>query len=242
MSRKGKIHSIETFSTVDGPGIRLVVFLQGCFLECIYCHNPDSWNFKAGKEKTALEVFEKIKEYAAYIKNGGITISGGEPFLQPEFCLELLNLCKKEKIHTAIETAASTPLEVSKEVINNLNLLILDLKAAEKDAAKKICKIDIKNPVETLKYCEKIKKDVWVRHVLLSGFTLKEEELNKTAEFLKEFSCIKRVELLPFHKMGEFKWQELKIPYSLKEVEPPTDEEINTAVKIFKNHKINVIV
>lgn len=237
----GKIHSFESFSTLDGPGIRFVVFLQGCFLNCIYCHNPDSWQLNSKKTMTPNQLLEKILEYKDYIKNGGVTISGGEPLLQINFLKEFLALLNKNKIHTAIETSFALPLKEVEEIINLTDLLILDIKALSQKEAEKICKINVKNTIDCLNFCKKQNKDVWVRHVLLPGFSLKEKNLKKIAEFLKQFQNIKRVELLPFHKMGEFKWEELNLPYTLKEVKPPTKEEIKKAELIFKKVGLFVI-
>lgn len=237
----GKIHSFETFSAVDGPGIRFVVFLQGCFLNCIYCHNPDSWDLNSKKTITAKKLLEKILEYSGYLTNGGVTISGGEPLLQVDFLKEFLKLLKKNKIHSAIETSFAMPLKEVEDVINLADLLILDLKALDEQEAKKICKIKVKNAIDCLNFCQMQNKPVWVRHVLLPGFTLKEKNLLEIANFLKQFKNIKRVELLPFHKMGEFKWEQLNKNYTLKNVKPPTKEEVKKAELIFKKAGLFVV-
>ena len=238
---KGKLHSIETFSALDGPGIRVVIFLQGCFLKCIYCHNPDSWDMKNGEVFTVFEVVNKVLEYKSYIKNGGVTISGGEPLLQKEFTSALLKQFKKEKIHTAIETAGSTSLANSKEILNNTDLVILDLKGIDIENTKIICSLKIENLVDTLKYCDKIKKKLWVRYVLVPGYTLKNELLEEIAAFLQNFKTIERVELLPFHKMGEFKYEKLKIDYKLSKVQPPSKNQVENSAKIFKKFGFDVV-
>ena len=242
MSVFGRVHSIESFSTVDGPGVRSVIFLQGCFLKCIYCHNPDTWEIKAGKLIDSDSLLKQVLEYEKYIK-GGITLSGGEPFLQPEFILDILEKLKLKGIHTAIESSCAVELnEKIEQILEITDLLILDLKALSEKECKKICNADILKSLNILDYCEKNNKKVWVRHVLLPNFTLKTELLKEISEFLQKFNCIKRIELLPFHKMGEFKWKELNLEYKLTETMPPTEENILKAAEIFKNEKIEVIV
>ena len=242
MSVFGRVHSIESFSTVDGPGVRAVIFLQGCFLNCIYCHNPDTWNIKAGELIDSDSLLKKVLEYKEYVK-GGVTLSGGEPFLQPEFILDLLKKLKLEKIHTAIESSCAIELnEKTEQILEKTDLLILDLKALNEKECRKICNADISKSLNILNYCEKNNKKVWVRHVLLPNFTLKTELLKEISKFLQKFNCIERIELLPFHKMGEFKWKELNLKYNLTNTMPPTKEEVLNAAEIFKNNKIKVVV
>ncbi len=238
----GRVHSFESFSTVDGPGIRSVVFLQGCSLKCIYCHNPDTWNFNAGKFVGSDYVVQKILEYRTYIKNGGVTLSGGEPLLQPKFAFEILKNLKSQGIHTAVESSCAVGFNhMIEQILEKTDLLILDLKAANENECKKICNANISKTIKILNFCEKINKKVWVRHVLLPNFTLKTKLLESLAEFLTGFSCIERVELLPFHKMGEFKWEELNLKYILKNVDAPSADELQSAIKIFKKNNLNVV-
>ncbi len=235
MGEFGWVHSIESFSTLDGPGVRVVIFLQGCFLNCIYCHNPDTWQQHTGKKIHFKDLFNKIKEYEGYIKNGGVTLSGGEPLLQSQFAANFLGCCKRNKIHTAIETAGSVDLEKAKSVLEKTDLLILDLKGLHKLDCEKICKIKIERAIEILNYCEKEGKPVWIRHVLVPNYTLNYNKLKEIAKFLKKFKVIQRVELLPFHKMGEYKWQKLNFLYTLEQTNPPNEEEIKNCLKIFKD-------
>ena len=240
MDIKGRIHSVETLGLVDGPGLRFVAFLQGCHLRCLYCHNPDSWGPNDGKLIGARELALKIREYEPYIKNGGVTLSGGEPLLQSEFAAEVLRLCKKFGFHTACDTAGSVPIETAIKVLEQTDLVLLDIKDLDKNDCKKLCGISPKKSIDVLKYCEKVTKDVWIRHVLLPGYTLKQSKLERLADFLKTFSCVKKVELLPFHKMGEFKWKTLKIRYLLSNVLEPSKEEVEAAVEIFRSRGLKV--
>lgn len=240
MDIKGRIHSIETLGAVDGPGLRFVVFLQGCHLRCLYCHNPDSWATNKGRIIGAKELAYEIKEYGPYIKHGGVTLSGGEPLLQPEFSAELLKWCRKFGFHTACDTAGSVPLEKAIKVLSQTDLVLLDIKDLDEEDSKTICGMSPQREIDILNYCEQVNKDVWIRHVLLPKYTLKQSKLEKLADFVKNFSCVKRVELLPFHKMGEYKWKELNIPYHLADIPVPSGEETKSALEIFRSRGINV--
>ena len=230
---QGRIHSIETFGAVDGPGVRYVLFMQGCPLKCKYCHNPDSWNTTEGKVVTSEEIADDIKSYLNFIKKGGITISGGEPLLQADFILDLIKRCKKLGLHTAIDTAGSIPLERSQAVIDEADLLLLDIKSLDDDICTDLTGVSNSNTLKTLEYCESIGKPVWIRHVMVPGITLNNNLLEKLADFLKDYSCIENVELLPFHKMGEYKWEQLNMKYELYDTPQPEPEQIKMAKEIF---------
>lgn len=230
---EGYIHSIETFGAVDGPGVRYVVFLQGCGLKCLYCHNPDSWKMKEGEIKTDRELLDDILEYKSFIKRGGVTFSGGEPLLQPEFLLSMIRGCKKNGLHTAIDTAGVVDLAISKPIIEEADLIMLDVKAIDEDVFFDLTGGNLKKTIATLDFCEAIGKPVWIRHVLLPGYTLVKERMQKLAEFLKAYQCIEKIELLPFHKLGEYKWEELGREYRLYDVSVPTEQEVGEAKKIF---------
>lgn len=236
----GRIHSFESFGASDGPGVRFIIFFQGCPLRCIYCHNPDTWDKTDGKLVSAKEIAAEISGYMSFIKSGGVTLSGGEPLFQPDFALEIIKECKKLGLHTAIDTSGGIPLKISKPVIDECDMLLLDLKGATEQMCKTITGQSNKNMIETLEYCEKINKRVWIRHVLVPGFTLNEDELKKSAELLSKLSCIEKVELLPFHKLGEFKWDTLKIPFSLKDTETPDENDIKKAKEIFLSYGIKI--
>ena len=240
MSVTGRVHQIDTFGTVDGPGVRYVVFLQGCPLKCVYCHNPDTWATKGGNEMHADEVIDDVKNYFNFIKNGGLTISGGEPLLQAEFSLALLNGAKKLGLHTAIDTSGTIPLAKCKDAIDAADLILLDVKTVDAAFYKELTGGRIEPVIELLNYCESIKKPVWARHVVIPGLTLSTERLEQVATFLSNYSCIKKIELLPFHKLGENKWEEVGIKYKLLETPPPTTAEMEQAEKIFNDKGLNV--
>lgn len=231
----GNVHSIETFGALDGPGIRYVIFLQGCPLRCIYCHNADTWTFEKNKLISPQEALEDILRYHSFIENGGVTISGGEPMLQAKFCKQLIDLCHTEGIHCAIDTSGGVPLEKCGQAVDAADMLLLDIKALDKSLAKKITGRERLYFKEILDYCEKTKKDVWIRHVIVPDLTLKKELLEELAEFLKKYKCVKKVELLPFHKLGEYKWRELGNKSPLSEQRVPTNKEIELANNIFKS-------
>lgn len=234
----GQIHSVETFGASDGPGVRYIVFFQGCPLRCLYCHNPDTWNKNEGKTMSVAETVADILKYKSFIQSGGVTLSGGEPLFQPEFALALIKECKKNGLHTAVDTSGAVSLKTAKPVIDECDMLLLDLKAATPELCKTLTGQTNENMLEILKYCEKIGKRIWIRHVLVPGYTLNENELKKAAEILSEFTCIEKVEFLPFHKLGEFKWDNLKIPFKLKDVETPDPEDVINAKQIFAKYDI----
>lgn len=229
----GRIHSVETFGALDGPGIRYVVFLQGCLLRCAYCHNPDTWDGCDGTATTAGEVVEKILPFRNFIQSGGVTLSGGEPLVQPEFAAALLRLCKEQGFHTALDTCGAVPMEKCREALTLADMLLLDIKALDPEECESLTGMDNQNALKLLSWCEEVQKPVWIRHVCVPGITLIPEKLEKLADFLKGFSCVKKVELLPFHKMGAYKWEVLKVPFSLADTPEPTAAQMEEARSIF---------
>ncbi len=240
MEVMGRIHSMESFGTVDGPGIRFVLFLQGCPLNCIYCHNPDTLSCTDGELKSSKEVFEYIMRFRGFIQTGGVTLSGGEPLRQHDFCRDLMQRFKRFNIHTAIDTSGIMPLDTVKDCIDLADMLLLDIKAIDSDLCKKITGAGNEHALATLSYCEETGKPVWIRHVVVPGYTLDEKQLTRLADYIKPYKCIERTELLPFHKMGEFKWEELGKNYTLKDTREPTAEEMQAAKKIFSDRGIPV--
>lgn len=236
----GYIHSHESFGAVDGPGVRFVLFMQGCPLRCLFCHNADTWEMTSGIETTPMEQAEIIKSYYNFIKKGGVTISGGEPLLQPQFCRELTVLCHKMGLHVAIDTSGGIELAASKEAIDEADMLLLDIKDIDSNDCITLTGKDNKNAFDTLNYCDYTQKDVWIRHVLVPGYTLNDEKLEKLAKRLSWYKCIKRVELIPFHKMGEYKWDFCREQYRLSDTLPPTAAEIKHAKEIMKKHGLNI--
>ncbi|MFO7936554.1 MAG: pyruvate formate-lyase-activating protein [Kiritimatiellia bacterium] len=235
---KGRIHSVESFGTLDGPGIRYILFLQGCFLKCLYCHNPDSRPFNCGKETSVQDVVNDISNYMLFIKKGGVTLSGGEPLAQPEFSLAVIKACRLLGLHTAVDTSGAVPLKQSRNVIQEADLLLLDIKSVSDKISRKLTGQSNHNTLASLEFCEGHHKDVWVRHVLVPGWTMDAESLNRLADHILRYECIKKVELLPYHKMGIYKWKQMGIPYPLKSVEPPSEEEIEIAKDVFRQRRL----
>ena len=242
MSVQGRIHSVESFGTLDGPGLRYVVFLQGCSLRCRYCHNPDSWSTDKGTLVESETLIQEIRSYKNFIKDGGVTISGGEPLKQPQFTLEILNQLKKEGLHTALDTAGSVPISLSKPVLESADLVLLDIKSLDNKQCFSLTGMGNENTLATLAYLQACKKRTWIRHVLVPGWTLHTKRLTELASFLRNFSCIELVELLPYHSMGQYKWEQLKLEYSFKDVPEPKESELVEARGIFENQGLQVLM
>lgn len=242
MNTEGKIHSIETCGTVDGPGLRTVIFLQGCPLRCIYCHNPDTWSLQDGKKSTSDEIFDEIIKYKSYMKfsGGGMTLSGGEPLMQADFALDIVDKCKKESIHTAIDTSGCIYTETTKKLIKEADLVLLDIKAADEETYKKITSHSMDALLKNISYINEIQKPVWVRHVLVPEVTTCEKHLTDLLKILKSIKPLERFELLPFHKLGEYKWETLDINYTLKETTPLSPAKIEEISSFFAKNGINV--
>lgn len=231
----GKIHSIETFGTVDGPGIRFVVFMQGCTLKCKYCHNRDTWDLHSGTPTSTQELIKHILNYKSYMDNsgGGVTVSGGEPLLQSEFVTELFKKLKELGIHTALDTAGSLPISNQiKELLQYTDLVILDIKHINDEKAKDLTGFSNKNNLEFAKYLNNINKPMWIRQVLVPGYTDDKFDLQKLKNFIDTLKNVEKVEILPYHNLGMFKWEELGIEYELKDVVPPSQEDIDRAKNI----------
>ena len=217
---KGRINSIETMGLVDGPGIRFVVFLQGCPLRCLYCHNPETWSSKDyNVEITPEELVEKIKRYKNYFgEEGGVTFSGGEPLLQKKFLLECLKLCKKEQIHTAIDTAGA--VSGYEEILNYVDLVIFDIKSYKKMQYQEITNQSIDNSLKFLYSCQKKEKKMWLRTVIVPGINDTEEFVLGLKNFVHHLKHIEKIELLPYQTLGVEKYKKLNIPYRLDGVLP----------------------
>ena len=225
----GKIHSIETFGTVDGPGIRFVIFMQGCTLKCKYCHNRDTWNVNAGKSVSKEELIKEISKYKSYIdtSGGGVTVSGGEPLLQTEFITELFKELKNLGYHTALDTSGALPISESiKELLKYTDLVLLDIKHINPEKCVELTGYTNKNTLEFAKYLSNINIPVWIRQVLVPGYTDDKFDLIDLKKFIATLSNVEKVELLPYHNLGKFKWKEIGVPYELENVPSPTLEEI----------------
>lgn len=236
---KGYIHSTESFGAADGPGVRFIIFMQGCRMRCRYCHNPDTWELNTGDEADARELIDKALRYKSYWgKNGGITVSGGEPLLQIDFVTELLKYAKDEGIHTTIDTAGNPFTREEpffskfNELMKYTDLVMLDLKEINGIRHKDLTGFDNSNILDMARYLSDIGKSVWIRHVLVPGVTDIDEDLYALSDFIKTLKNVERVEVLPYHILGKFKWENLGIPYSLEDVKPPTAERIENARKI----------
>ena len=236
----GRIHSFESFGTVDGPGIRFVVFMQGCPLRCMYCHNPDTWGSADGTEYTAEDVASRVMRYKNYYGDkGGVTASGGEPLLQIDFITELFRLCKAQGVTTCADTTGITfnpddPESVKKheKLLEVCDLFLLDIKHIDEDKHKQLTGHSNKRPLAFAKFLSDHGKRIWIRHVLVPGFTDNDESLKALRAFIDTLSSVEKVEVLPYHTMGEVKYEKLGIPYPLKGVQPPVKERVMNAKRI----------
>ena len=233
----GKIHSFFAGGTVDGPGIRFVVFLKGCPLRCQYCHNPDTWTQDGSIEQTVEEVVSQALKYRGYFATGGgVTVSGGEPLLQMDFLIELFKELKKNKIHTACDTSGITFQQENEaivkkfdELISYVDLFLLDIKHIDDKEHIKLTGHSNKNVLDFARYLSNHGKKMWIRHVLVPGITLNDEYLIRTKKFVDTLSSVEKIEVLPYHTMGKVKYDNLKMEYPLEGVNPPTREEIRHA-------------
>ncbi len=233
----GNIHSFESFGTVDGPGIRFVVFMQGCPMRCLYCHNPDSWQTGAGKEYSAEQVAQNILRYKNYFAGGGgVTVSGGEPMLQAAFVEELFTLLKANEVHTALDTSGVLfqPQDIHKfdGLLSVTDLVLLDIKHIDDGRHKDLTRHSNGNVLAFAQYLSKIGKPMWIRHVLVPGLTDDDGYLQRLSGFIKTLNTVERVEVLPYHTMGKVKYEKLGLSYPLKDTLPPTAERVQNAKKI----------
>lgn len=236
---QGRIHSIETFGSVDGPGTRFIIFLQGCALRCLYCHNVDTWNGQGGTLRTADELLDQAERYRPYWgEEGGITVSGGEPLLQIDFLLKLFKKAKQRGIHTCIDTAGQPFTRQEpffskfRELMQVTDLLLVDVKHIDPEAHEKLTGKPNANILDMFRYLSEIGKPIWVRQVLVPGYTDDPEALKRMRAFLDMLTNVERVEVLPYHSMGLYKWEELGIPNQLRDVQPPTEEAVQRAREI----------
>ena len=232
----GHIHSTESFGAADGPGVRFIVFMQGCHMRCRYCHNPDTWKMDGGDEVTADEILKRALRFKPYWgKDGGITISGGEPLLQIDFVIELFKKAKELGINTCIDTAGNPFTKEEpffskfEKLMKYTDLLLLDLKEINPTRHKDLTGFDNSNIIEMAKYLSEINKPVWIRHVLVPEHSDFDEDLDALGDFIDTLSNVDRVEILPYHTLGKFKWENLGIPYTLESISPPSAERIENA-------------
>ncbi|WP_308602523.1 pyruvate formate-lyase-activating protein [uncultured Fibrobacter sp.] len=235
----GFVHKLESFGLVDGPGVRFVVFLQGCRMRCRYCHNPETWKLSAGTPMSPEELFSKAIRYKSYWKNnGGVTVSGGEPLLQLDFLTEFFEICRTHSVHTALDTSGN-PFEKTPEYLQKFDrlldatsLVLLDLKMLDARAHQELTGKPNENILQMAEYLSEKGVPMWIRRVLVPGMTDGEEELRNTYEFIRTLRTVRRVEVLPYHALAIPKYQQLGIPYSLMDAKSPTPEQIRRAEEI----------
>lgn len=238
----GHIHSVESFGANDGPGIRYVIFTRGCNMRCQYCHNPDSWALSGGEEISSEELFKKALRYKSYWTGdgqgtGGITVSGGEPLLQIDFVTDIFRRAKRESVHTCLDTSGS-PFSRKEpffgkfvELMKYTDLVLLDIKQINPERHKRATGRDNVNILDMARYLSDIRKPVWIRHVLVPTLSDYDDDLDELARFIGELSNVEKVQVLPYHTLGRYKWESLGLDYALDEVAPPTAERIENAEK-----------
>jgi pyruvate formate lyase activating enzyme len=233
----GWIHSYETGSTVDGPGVRLIVFMSGCLLRCLFCHNPDTWHLKDGTRIELAHAVRRLGDFAPMLRamGGGLTISGGEPLVQTGFTGALLAAAKRMGLHTAIETSGFLGDRVSDEYLANLDLVILDIKSGDPDLYRRLTSAELEPTLRFARRLAAIGKPVWVRFVLVPELTDDPTNILTVAKFVAPMSNVEWVEILPFHQMGAFKWKTLGLDYKLENTRPSTDAQVQAALKIFRD-------
>lgn len=255
----GQIHSFESFGTVDGPGIRFVVFMQGCPMRCQFCHNPDTWEVvPASNEKdgasaagtsrgtagrasngagqwTSDELLAEVLRYKNFIKTGGVTCSGGEPLMQAAFVEEFFRLCRNEGIHTALDTSGAYFNDQVKETLKQTDLVLLDIKTVDDDLHKTLTGMPRNHNHQLMEYLQAEGIPVWIRHVVTPGINDDDAHLQAVAEYLSHYSVIEQAEILPYHDLGKFKYEKLSIDYVLKDVPPLSSEKQKHAVELFQS-------
>lgn len=234
-----RVHSVESFGSVDGPGIRFVIFLKGCAMRCQYCHNPDTWDRAGGNLRSVDDVLSQALRYRSYWgEKGGITVSGGEALLQIQPLTELFHKAKDLGINTCLDTSAQPfsrkdgRFSAFEALMKYTDLVLLDIKHIDNDAHKRLTGWENENILDCARYLSDIHKPVWIRHVLVPGINDDDESLHRLRSFIDTLSNVERVEVLPYHDLGVYKWEQLGISYKLTDVKPPTEESVLHARKI----------
>ena len=232
----GWVHSYETGSTVDGPGVRVMLFMSGCFLRCQYCHNPDTWKLKDGTRIELSHAVRRLHDFAPALRamGGGLTISGGEPLVQLGFTKGLFAAARAMGLHTALDTSGFLGHRADEDYLRNVDLVLLDIKSGDPDTYRRVTGAEL---APTLRFAERLNamgKAVWVRFVLVPGLTDDPENIGKVARFVAPMTNVEWVEVLPFHQMGAFKWQALGLDYRLAGTPTPTTEQVAAALDMFR--------
>ncbi|MBQ7901895.1 MAG: pyruvate formate lyase-activating protein [Clostridia bacterium] len=233
---KGYIHSTESLGAVDGPGVRFVVFFQGCPLRCAYCHNPDTWELNVGNQMEADEILEKMLRNISFYRTGGITATGGEPMMQMDFLTELFAKAKEKGVHTCLDTSgiAFNPNNTEKvdKLLEVTDLVMLDIKHIDEDKHIELTKQSGKNILEFAKYLNEKGKKMWIRHVIVPGITLDDDELSRLGQFLKNFDNVEKIETLPYHSLARHKYENMGMDYPMEGTPDATKEQAEYAKNI----------
>ena len=239
---EGNIHSLESFGTVDGPGIRFVIFMQGCPLRCLYCHNPDTWDVarEAPYRMTPEALLDEVLRYKSFIAKGGVTVTGGEPLLQPAFLHSFFRLCREAGIHTALDTSGYLVSGKAFEVLDYVDLVLLDIKTIDASLHPRLAGVGQRNTLLFLDELERRNIPTWIRHVIVPGYTDDAVSLEALATYISRFKTVQKAELLPYHTMGIPKYEALGMNYPLKDVEPLSAGQLEQAKDIFRKHGIPV--
>ena len=243
VSVDGYIHSVETLGTVDGPGIRYVIFMQGCPLHCLYCHNPDSFKLKKGRHIASSILLDQIERSADFLRRakGGVTLSGGEPLVQPQFMASIFRGCKEMKLHTALDTTGHLGAKVTDAMLADIDLVLLDIKSFNPDIYRRVTGVELQPTLDFARRLDQMGKKMWIRFVLVPGLTDDPANVDGLADFVASLKMVERVEVAPFHKMGEFKWEELGLPYELADTEPPTREAVEQVHQVFWSRGLTIV-
>lgn len=241
---KGRIHSFESFGTVDGPGIRFIVFFQGCLMRCLYCHNRDTWDLKGGTEITVEELMKELVTYKHFIMpTGGVTASGGEAVLQADFVKEWFKACHAEGIHTCLDTNGYVRNydETIDELMAYTDLVMLDLKQLNDEIHQNLVGVPNKRVIDFARYLAKINKRTWIRYVVVPGWSDDDESAHQLGQFIQDMDNIEKVEMLPYHRLGEHKWVTMGEKYMLDGVEPPSKESMERIKDIIESYGKKVV-
>ncbi len=236
-SVNGYVHSIETLGTVDGPGVRYVIFMQGCPLHCLYCHNPDSFKLKKGKLVASSLLLDDIQRSADFLRRakGGVTLTGGEPLVQPQFAAKEIGL------HTALDTSGHLGAKVTDAMLADIDLVLLDIKSFNPEIYRRVTGVELQPTLDFARRLDQMGKKMWIRFVLVPGLTDDPANVEGLADFVASLKMAERVEVAPFHKMGEFKWKELRLPYQLADTQSPTRESVIQVHQVFSSRGLTVV-